>query len=148
MSNLSKYQETAKRIIEVLNYDEFELNMDTYNSDGRILENTIVGEDTCGTSFCLAGWLAHKDDYPTEFFLYGRFDHDEYANSLLDGDSDFEWEFLFGPRWPNDKEAAIKRAQYVVDNGTHPPLSEWVDYVEKRERARGDIYEWLLKLPI
>lgn len=85
----STLQKTAKRI---LNFDDkkFTLDMGMYTS----------GETNCGTTYCLAGWLAFQDNYPEEFrseHRYPRrvgkleisdplaFNYRDYSNSLLEG---------------------------------------------------------------
>lgn len=130
MINLSKYQQTAKRIIEVLKSDEFELNMQLYNNrcDGNMPEHA------CGTTFCLAGWLAFKDNYPSEYIeLYDDGDevfcHISYSKMLIgECRSTDSWVFLFGSEWSNDKEKAIKRAEYVLEHGIYPSEELWSEY--------------------
>lgn len=122
MNKLSKYQETAKRAIEVLKSDEFELNMSNYNSKFAIVEHG------CGTTFCILGWLAFKDGYPSEFRNGISFNHDYYSHELIGNRSDSEWVFLFGSNWFNDKEKAIKRAEYVLAHDCCPNRREWSDY--------------------
>lgn len=119
---MSKYQEVAKRVIEILD-DDFILDMEVFN-------NNADGDDvSCGTAFCLAGWMAYKDKYPKEFHEYYGFDHTSYSEYIsgCNNGSD-KWEFLFGGDWSNDRTKAKARAQYVIDNDGCPNFSEWSEY--------------------
>lgn len=128
MNNLSKYQETAKRIIEILKVDNFELNMGSYNSADAGL---VLGH-SCGTSFCLAGWLAYKDGYPEEYaYCETWFDHGAYSEDLIGNTESHvqdKWRFLFGTQWSDVKSLAIKRAEYVLEHDNYPHKSTWPAY--------------------
>lgn len=118
MDALSKYQQTAKRIIDALNSDNFKLDMFSYTD-----------ESECGTTFCLAGWLAHKDDYPEDYLSgTGAFNYGAYAADLVGRGRYYESLFLFSSYWPNDKEAAIKRCEYVLKHDDCPDEEFWSDY--------------------
>lgn len=116
---MSKYQEVAKRVIEILD-DDFILDMEVFNN--------ADGDDvSCGTAFCLVGWMAYKDKYPKEFYDDYGFNHVAYSESISGCKGD-EWEFLFGGDWSNDRTKAKARAQYVIDNDDCPNLIEWGEY--------------------
>ena len=126
MINLSKYQETAKRIIEVLKSDEFELDMQFFNSseDKRV-------EHTCGTTFCAAGFLDNLDNYPKEYRnSHNAFSYIAYSEDLIGdvrGTPEFSnnWKFLFSEIWPDDLTCLKKRAAYVLEHDDVPSTNEW-----------------------
>ena len=124
MATLSKFQETAKRILDFP--EDMNLHMASYSSEP--VSELVDRKHTCGTTFCLAGWLAYKDGYPEEYYINGWFAHTEYSEDLIGNVSIDSWEFLFDFIWPNDKELAIKRAEYVLEHGSHPPKELWSDY--------------------
>jgi len=113
--------ENAKQCLEILN-DDFTLNFRVYNSYGG---DVVPEEDVCNTSFCLAGWQAHKDGYPEEYRGYrdgdeelSYFEHYRYSNDKIKG-SDI-WSFFYDLRWCNNKEYARKRMQFIIDNKAIP----------------------------
>lgn len=124
---LSKYQEVAKRILEI-EEGSFSIRMKSYASIYCAATNEIseLNKGSCGTCFCLAGWLAHIDEYPVKY-RYGSgnlFDHTAYMYDLVSGEGEDilkKTEFLFSVNWPDDLAEAKRRAQYVLDNGTYPP---------------------------
>lgn len=123
MTELSKYQQTAKRILEL--EDNFKLNMTMFCS----LNNSLNEEHECGTTYCLAGILAHQDGYPKEYIscISGYFFYWSYSEDLIGfGIEENEWRFLFSEFWSNSLEHAKKRAQYVLENDACPNEEEFV----------------------
>ena len=114
--------ETCKEIVAL--QDDFILDMEYFEDASNL----------CGTSYCIAGRLAHLDDYPKEFmeefeFITsneGVFNCARYSTTKI-GDTDTPyfadsetWSFLFSELWPDNLIAAKERAQYVIDNGGIP----------------------------
>lgn len=116
---LSKYQQTAKRILEL--EDNFNLEMRSFCSSHPFIQEKHERE----TTYCLAGWLAYLDGYPEEYRGI-KFKHRKYSADLI-GYSCYtdEWGFLFSANWSNSLEEAKKRAQYVLDNNSYPNKKCW-----------------------
>ena len=96
-----------------------------------------VGEHTCGTAYCLAGYQAALAGYPRKFLGGGLFIYNDFIESLTGNGS---WSdasyFLYRSNWPDSREAALERIQYVIDhNGEYPPRSVWKDFGFKGEYA-------------
>lgn len=121
---MSKYQEVAERVIEILD-DDFILNMEVF----KFNNNADGDEVSCGTAFCLVGWMAYKDKYPKEFHDDYGFSHVLYSEYISGCDNGGDrWEFLFGGNWSNDRIKAKARAQYIIDNDECPNIREWGKY--------------------
>lgn len=135
---MSKLVEVAKRIIKVLKKEKFELKMSDFFGDGSALERDKPIHE-CGTTLCIAGALAHLDGYPDEYnnpndndvFHYTRYSYNllglpSFCNSTSEEDD--IWDYFFGSAWPDDKEQAIKRMEYVVKHGHIMPVDDWPKY--------------------
>lgn len=116
---LNKLQLLAKRILDEVLTQDFTLNMICYKN---------IKE--CGTSYCLAGYLAMLDNYPKEFrdivtsdnLIEEEFNYHKYSNSLID--NKMEWSFLFNPLNSNSKEDAKTRCNYILEHGKIPE-TDW-----------------------
>ncbi|GEK54221.1 hypothetical protein [Pseudoalteromonas espejiana] len=127
MTQLSKYQHTAKRILEL---EPFEVDMVCFSniSNHTSLENLRQRANECGTTFCIAGRLAHIDGFPQEFWCEDHFDFTGYSTELCGkGLMSEEWDFLFSMNWPDSLIEAKKRAAYVLKHDASPCTSEWED---------------------
>lgn len=120
-------QKTAQRILDLLVDPHFILDMQTFSSledDMPTLYNS-TSEAPCGTTFCLAGALAHQDGYPEEYRVeigFTSFRYLDYSLDLLgvrNGGSRL-WNFLFDDRWDNNFDNAVLRAKYVLKYGKAP----------------------------
>ncbi|KPW03219.1 hypothetical protein AN390_01294 [Pseudoalteromonas sp. P1-11] len=127
MTQLSKYQHTAKRILEL---EPFEVDMVCFSniSNHSSLENLRQRANECGTTFCIAGRLAHIDGFPDEYWCEDHFNFTGYSTELC-GHSlmSEEWDFLFSMNWPDSLQAAKRRAAYVLEHDASPCKSEWED---------------------
>ena len=103
-----KLKQTLERILAL--EDDFKLEMGSFET-----------VNSCGTSYCIAGILAAKDNYPKQFIsdVTGKIEYIRYSYDLVNGSDDI-WDFLFSIQWPNCLAHAKKRAQYVLDNGDAP----------------------------
>lgn len=111
-----KQKETLQRIIDL---EPFHIDMTNFCSEDKVLQ-----EHVCGTTYCIAGRLAHLDEYPEEYRgVWGEeFNYDLYSASLLDSNREIPglWSYLFDPCWPDDLESAKDRARYVLENERLP----------------------------
>lgn len=124
MKPLSKYQETAKRILA---FPLINLRMYTYCS---LSNPTDKSRHECGTSYCAVGYLAYEDNYPEEFWGdykdFENFKHTEYSEELTGVDSQSnEWQFLFAEDWPDEQDSLNLRAQHALEFNKAPPRSQW-----------------------
>lgn len=119
--------QTAKRILRL--EETFQLDMSIYCTNGDDLERLLdKAEHSCGTSYCLAGYLAHADGYPKKYryadSIGPAFDYTKYSKVLIGEDpnthTSANWDWLFDSEWENSFEQAKARAQYVVDNHCIP----------------------------
>lgn len=111
-----KQKETLQRIIDL---EPFHINMTAFCSEDKVLQ-----EHTCGTTYCIAGRLAHLDNYPDEYrdSPHEDFNYDAYSTDILDDSKGIQglWTYLFDPGWPDDLESAKDRARYVLENERLP----------------------------
>lgn len=125
MTQLSKYQQTAKRIMEL---ETFEVDMVCFSSINNhlSLENLRREAHECGTTFCIAGRLAFIDGFPEAYWDEDHFDFTGYSADVCGHSimSD-EWDFMFSMNWPDDLNAAKERAAYVLEFDKCPPATEW-----------------------
>ena len=136
----TKLVETAKKVLELpdtldshVYMRKFQGSLDTISPD--FMQSVQESPNTCGTSFCIAGWLAAYDGFPKEHRDYSEIDkrnfhfkYIDYSETLTGQDSeDLEWKFLFFDYWPNSLKAAKKRAKHLIDNGgVAPPIETWL----------------------
>lgn len=132
---MSKLVQVAKRIIEVLKEEQFELKMCAFAGNKDILERDKPIHE-CGTSLCIAGALAHLDKYPIKYGHTYDFNYLSYSADLLginrwptttDGEDNI-WEYFFGSEWPDDRKQTIKRMEYVIDHGHIIPVEYWPEH--------------------
>lgn len=135
---MSKLVQTAKRCKEILQNTKYKFDM----SDWVLLEGgeccgmaetlkaTAADENVCGTSYCLAGFLALEADYPKEYVDDdGYFDHIAFAEAAI-GHSDLsmEYDFLFHGAWSSKLKLAHKRLDYVIEHDAVPDYDDWKEY--------------------
>jgi len=126
MTTLSKYQQVAKRGLELKIPEGVRLDMEMYCSN----EEENVSKHGCSTSFCFAGFLALEDGYPEEYISSdGTFNYTLYSSNLI-GYSSYgdQWDFLFSECWPNSLEALRKRCAHVLEHGDCPHWSTWDEW--------------------
>jgi hypothetical protein len=125
MTQLSKYQQTAKRIMEL---GDFDVDMVCFSniSNHSSLEDLRRKAHECGTTFCIAGRLAHIDGFPEAYWCGDHFDFTGYSTDQCGhGLMSEEWDFLFSMSWPDSLQAAKERAGYVLEHDDSPCVSEW-----------------------
>jgi hypothetical protein len=123
-----KYKAVAQRIIGFT--DTFKLRMGSFCAD----EAKAMADKACDTTFCLAGWLAHLDDYPKQYLLAAGngFNYLTYSYDLIGStESDRYWHWLFDDYWDDDLYQAKARAQYVLNHNGNIP----VDFDEEKEEC-------------
>lgn len=128
MTTQSKYQATAHRI---LNLEDFDVDMVYFSNIANhlSLEDLRREAHECGTTFCIAGRLAHIDGFPEAYWCEDHFDFTHYSSDICGYDFfSTEWDFLFAPWWPDDLDAAKERAAYVLEHGSAPPRDDWYDH--------------------
>lgn len=127
MATLSKFQETAKRILDFP--EDMNLHMASYSS--KPVSELVDRKHTCGTTFCAAGFLAHLDNYPKEYRnSHNAFSYIAYSEDLIGDERDTpefsnNWKFLFSEIWPDDLTCLKKRAAYVLEHDDVPSTNEW-----------------------
>lgn len=119
-AEFSPLQQTCLRILD-FEEEDFTLDMRQFSMVGFKWRGVQVEDPhACGTSFCLAGWLAFQDEYPGEYKTDGYpFEYLEYSQDLV-MDNNHVWGFLFSENWPNDLGHAKDRAHYLLVNGDAP----------------------------
>lgn len=125
MNQLSDYQKTAHRI---LNLEDFDVDMVCFSNIANhlSLENLRRRAHECGTTFCIAGRLAHIDGFPEAYWREDHFDFTSYSSDLCGHYfTSAEWDFLFSMSWPDSLQAAKDRATYVLLHDRPPHVSEW-----------------------
>lgn len=125
MAELSKYQWTAHRVLEL---EDFGVDMVCFSNIPKpsSLEDLRRKAHECGTTFCIAGRLAHLDGFPEEYWCEDHFDFTGYSTDLCGhGLMSEEWDFLFNMNWPDSLQEAKKRATYVLLHDHSPCMSEW-----------------------
>lgn len=121
--------EVAKRILNIT--EHFEIRMTEFIGADSPSEVIGVPVHECKTTFCIAGYLAHKDNYPKKYRIHGddpkpfAFDYHSYSYALLGRKgrsmvNNSVWSWFFSSAWDDSIEQAKFRAQYVVDNGYVP----------------------------
>lgn len=138
---MSKLVDTAKRCKEILQNTKYKLDMSdwalvpgaeldelTFKVDN--LKEIAADKNVCGTTYCLAGFLALEDDYPEEYVdNAGYFDHIAFAEAAIgSGEFSHEYRFLFDAYWNSSLELAHKRLDYVIEHGSVPDFDEWKEY--------------------
>lgn len=125
MAELSKYQQTAERILEL---EPFKIEMMCFTDLPMRAGLCELRERAheCGTAFCIAGRLAALDDFPDEYWKDDHFDFRGYSTDLCGFNlmSD-EWRFLFEAFWPDSLDAAKERAAYVLEHNDCPSYANW-----------------------
>tara|TARA_Y100001938_G_scaffold148835_1_gene233695 strand:+ start:530 stop:961 length:432 start_codon:yes stop_codon:yes gene_type:complete len=138
---MSKLVETAKRCKEILQNTEYKLDMvdwaivpgaefDDYTFKIDRLKELAADKNACGTTYCLAGFLALEADYPKEYVTSdGYFDHITFAADAV-GTKEFstEYDFLFNAAWSSKLELVHKRLDYVIEHDAVPCLDDWKEY--------------------
>lgn len=138
---MSKLVDTAKRCKEILQNTEYKLEMrDWAIVQGEELDDCTFKADklkaraaeknVCGTSYCLAGFLALEAGYPSEYVDdEGYFDHVAFATDAI-GHEEFrpEYDFLFNAHWNSSLELTHKRLDYVIENDAVPEYADWKEY--------------------
>lgn len=125
-----KYIENAKEIKKILlEHPDFCPTMDVWNeldTAGKDIKESVI----CGTAMCIAGMQACIDGYPKEYFCSeGFFDHEKFSEEKCGHDSfEKEWVFMYASYWPNDREKAIARCDYVIQHGNVPDRLEWDNF--------------------
>lgn len=126
-----KLRKTCERIVAL--EDNFILKMGSFTSlHHNVDDHQIIlsGEHPCGTTYCIAGILAHLDGYPEQYSERDRSDFDYHAyiiGSLMDDIpgsrlTHYHYnEWLFSSSWPNSLEYAKIRAQYLLDHDFRIP---------------------------
>lgn len=125
-----RYIQNARDIIQMLTaHPEFVPVMVSFCSVTGTIEEVRAAE--CGTTYCLAGMQARLDNYPSEFVeSLEIFNYRAYSRWKCGFNVDTnEWIFIYGGHWPDTRESAIARCQYIVANGAPPPQENWGDYI-------------------
>lgn len=132
-----KIKAVCNRIIN-LDPKEFKLNMSSFCNQNYISKE-VLGGNTCGTTFCLVGWLAQQDGYPEQYRTGTDDSGSKFSFAYLAYSADFLgiddvtksplWQFLFIDFWPDKLNQAKKRAQYLLDNDCNypPDVDTWVE---------------------
>ena len=126
--------ETCKEIVAL--EDNFILDMGDFEDAGH----------ECGTSYCIAGRLAHLDGYPKGFAgHYSGFNYEGYSlhkigSRFATSEGNEVWSFLFSAWWPDSLLAAKERAQYVMDTGGVP--IGWSYKEATGDLDDGELLEW------
>lgn len=141
MVNKERYVENAKEILSLLKkYPDYCPSMGAFAStkDGISIINLKKIKE-CGTSFCLAGLQAVEDNFPSEY-VWGSGDSREFNftwyskdkmgidDETIDTLSNVYWDFVYDATWPNTRESAIKRLNYIIENGDMPPVNLWREF--------------------
>lgn len=145
MINKEMFVQNAKNLLALLDkYPDYCPVMHSFarNSDGSQIWDIHrlekeVSTLSCGTSFCLAGLQAMEEGYPKEFvdaiddfdFVYFSASKITYCVNKYDPLEEREvqkhWDFLYSEDWPNDRDATIRRLEYIVEtNGKLPEYWE------------------------
>lgn len=113
---------------EHFNMEYFALNIDDY--DLRYGPKEVSESHACGTCCCLLGHgpLAGIKYSGTNWCRYSR----EKFGVDID-DQEELWGYLFSEKWSNNIQQAIKRLNYVIENGDVP---------EEFTNGNDDSYEW------
>lgn len=138
---MNKLQTTAEHVLKILG--KFNLGMMAYNSAGLQRVSMLKELNVCGTTFCIAGYLAHDDGYPKEYCGPGNgwFSYNSYASDLIGVASagSKEFQFFFSPCWADVEDAARERMEFVLEHGVipsnfiyHPSKFIGGSYVDKR----------------
>jgi len=103
--------------------ETFDLDMAEYCTS--TYEN-MPKANSCGTTFCFAGYLAAEDDYPEDFIcnesVFNPFRYNEYSMTLLGIENSNEaWDFFFCSLWPSTFKDLKERCQCVIDNDGEIP---------------------------
>lgn len=125
-----KYIENAKEIKKILlDHPDFCPTMEVWNNltdGGEAIKDSVI----CVTAMCIAGAQACNDGHPDEYFdSTGSFDHVEFSEDKCGYDFNTdEWDFMYSWTLPNDRDIAIARCDYVIENGRIPPREYWDEF--------------------
>ena len=129
LTQKERYIQNAKDILKMLqDHPEFVPKMSRFcNMDFDEVHNT---EHPCGTSYCLVGYQAHLDGYPEKYFDSDNwFDYHPYSEDKCGYLSFYvykHWDFIYDGDWPDTRESAIARCQYIIDHdGDIPDVDDW-----------------------